>query len=127
MSALIGFLEGRARNAWICSGLGQEVYVRKGQRMIDGKKYNRVLDIANVTTREKKQNKGMFKRFLLEAFVSAWGQGYEAIYVENVLTPYFADYFRRTGWIEITREDDAWALALPCFYKTVVGSRTTVD
>lgn len=118
MSALIGFLEGPARNAWICSGLGQEVYVRKSFRMLDAKKYDRVLDIANINTRERKQGKGLFKRFLTEAFVSAWGQGYEVVYVENVLTPRFADYFRRTGWIEVAQDEFAMA-NLPCFYKLV--------
>jgi hypothetical protein len=121
MSALIGFLDGPARNAWIASGLGQEVYVRKTRRILGGADCLKVLDIGNVNTMEKRQHKGLFKRFLAEAFISAWGQGYEAIYIENVLTPRFADYFRRNGWVEIPDHEYS-SVSLPCFYK-LVGKR----
>ena len=107
---LVDFLNGQKRNLWLQDS-EIEIYVRKSKRylghppeMID------VLDIATISVVEEEQNKGRFTRFLL--FVQEVYLG--NLFIENVQTQKFANFFRRLGWQE-------WIPAggdpdLPCFY-----------
>jgi N-acetylglutamate synthase-like GNAT family acetyltransferase len=115
VKTLEDFLSVNTRNAWISKD-GQNVYVRKSMRNLDGPPAMWVFDIANIETPPKKQGKGRFKQFLSDVENALQGTTYEAIYIENVQVPRFADYFRRTGWTEVQQGVFA-AANLPCFYK----------
>jgi hypothetical protein len=115
------FLESSYRNAWLNRD-GQAVYVRKSVRVLGDQRYERVFDIANIETPEKKQGRGRFKQFLSEVETALEGTTYQAIYIENVLTVRFADYFRRTGWKEtFSLKYETDFSQSPCFYKLLKG------
>jgi hypothetical protein len=113
MSKLRAFLQGPARNAWLSTD-GMHIYLRKGPRRLNRQIYENVLDIANVSVRSAAQEgKGKFTKFFNEVLL-ATQEGFDAIYIENVLTERFANFFRRQGWQEsVPGEGDG----PPCFYK----------
>jgi len=93
----------RTGSGWITSSQGA-VYVRKGVHLIDGRLVT-TLDLASIDMVAPGQ--GHFTRFLEQAKdLNPW----DAIYIENVLNPRFAEHLRRSGWSEIPNQD------APCFY-----------
>lgn len=72
------------------------------------------LDIANVQV--SNPNNGVFTRWLDKSINLAQKWEFDAVYVENVLTDRFADYFRRLGWIETSHTP-------PCFFMLLSTSR----
>ncbi len=97
------FLQSDFSNQWLSNELMKEVYVRKSHRRLSDVTYH-CLDIANVHVFLTGQ--GTFTRFLAEVIEI---NPFQVIYVENVLTNRFANWFRKNNWIEIP------ALA-PSFY-----------
>ena len=95
---LYTFLESGRRNAWIREP-GLSIYVRHGERWIS-RTAGRVecLDISSVSA--DKLGDGKFTAFLLRAEEEARLRGL-AVFVENVLTPRFAAFFRSRGYSEI--------------------------
>jgi hypothetical protein len=112
---ILDFFESDMRNAWIEHG-GQSLYLRKALHWIGGPEHLRMIDIANVETPEKKQGKGRFKQNLAVITGEALTRGYDGIYIENVLSDRFAEYFRREKWIEL----DMALTDLPCFYRVFI-------
>ena len=114
MTELKRFLELAQRgkffhSAWITCG-PVHCYVRHSHRVIPP--FNGLadtLDIATVDIDPKYQNKGYFKEFLAEAMkLNPW----PCIYIENVLTPRFADHFIKSGWTRDERYPSDF-----CFYQ----------
>jgi hypothetical protein len=105
---LVDFLNIQKRNSWL-HDKDVDVYIRKSRRYLGyPPKMIDILDIATISV--KKQGKGRFTRFL--SFVQDVYPG--NLFVENVQTPRFANFFRRLGWQE-------WIPAggtpeSPCFY-----------
>ena len=84
MQNLKQFLKSNCRNAYISEPGFAHLYVRHGQRYINGKLYQNVFDIANVEVRNK--GKGTFSKF-----VEKLRNNYPdmILYVECVLNPRF--------------------------------------
>ena len=98
-------------NKWF-SDKEMEIYVRRGHHLNQNKELVETLDLATIEVKEKLRGNGIFTRFLNE--LEKWFHG--NIYVENVLTEQFADFFRRrTGYIDLTNDDD-W-LTDACFIR----------
>lgn len=96
------FLDSGLSNQWIQVG-SLNVYVRKSHRFNprfpkETKALIRCFDIANVTCGHK--GCGEFGNFLHTLRVLS-EHGFQAIYIEQVLTNRFADYFRRLGAVEV--------------------------
>jgi GNAT superfamily N-acetyltransferase len=58
------------------------------------------LDIATVAVDEEHRGKGIFTKLLKRIECLAILTGYDALYVESVLTDEFKEYFRKRGWTE---------------------------
>lgn len=106
MSALRDFIKSNQRSAWVHSK-DISVYLRKSQRVVNGKMLS-ALDIASIDVEKESQGKGIFTAFLVEA--ESLGV---PIFIENVLTRKFSEFFRKRGYTEIGSND---GLA-PCFFK----------
>lgn len=96
------FLDSRLSNQWIQVG-SLDVYVRKSHRFNprfpkETKALIRCFDIANVTCGHK--GCGEFGNFLHALRVLS-EHGFQAIYIEQVLTNRFANYFRKIGAVEV--------------------------
>jgi N-acetylglutamate synthase-like GNAT family acetyltransferase len=106
------FLKNRTvRNTWI-HGDEYEIYVRKSKRF--GGKF---IDIGNVSVHQ--QGRGFFTRMLSEIECQArWG-GYDGIYVEQILTPRFCEFFKKLGWTrhELSSSDEEWFEGAQSYYK----------
>lgn len=94
-------------NCWL-DDERMEVYVRNSRRRLLylGEFLTfECLDIANCTVYEP--GNGIFTQFLHAAkIMNPW----TAVYIENVLTDRFANFFRKHAWIECPGE------GAPCFY-----------
>jgi GNAT superfamily N-acetyltransferase len=106
------FLEGPDRNQWLYFR-NMSVYLCKSNRMLGGQ-VRCVIDIANVTVSEDHQGQGVFKKFLLALTEEANIRMFNGLYVENVLTTHFSQYFERQGWSCTTPQIDP--LNPPCYY-----------
>lgn len=106
------FLRGNSRNTWLDDGK-TKVYVRNSHRRFtrDGG-FLETLDISSVEVNADNRGKGIFREWLEHAEIEAKQSGKAAIYVENVLTEQFANFFRRRGYAEIDYGCDG----PPCFY-----------
>ena len=96
------FLDSGLSNQWLLVG-NLEVYVRKSHRFNphfpkERKALIRCFDIANVSCGHK--GCGEFNNFLQTLKVLS-NHGFQAIYIEQVLTNRFADYFRKMGAVEV--------------------------
>jgi len=99
------FLNGHHRNQWLLSTDDEmQVYVRHAHHLINGQP-TETLDIANVEVATT--GKGTFTRFLEMAERL---NPHQAIFIENVMSERFANYFRRRGWGEMPTNP-------PCFYR----------
>lgn len=100
---LVEFLESTERNRWLNSDK-IKVYVRKGRHVLDRTgEIEHVLDIAAIEVPLDAQKQGVFTRFL--EFAKKVNP-FAAIYVENVLTPKFQQFFERNGWKKTKESQD---------------------
>lgn len=105
------FTKSRFRNLWIHPEEFLYAYVRKGDHLHPLRKTPlKCFDIANVRVSEEQRCQRIFTRWLDHVVSEARRLGYEAVYVENVLTDRFADYFRRAGWYETSHETPSFFL-----------------
>ena len=94
----LDFLSGSKRNVWIY-GDGFKVYLRKSRRL-----QGHCLDIASVDVEAETQGKKRFTGILMTVEGLAIGSGFDGVFVENVLSERFADFFRKNDWREIGAE-----------------------
>ena len=87
------FINGYNNRSWLKFG-HLAVYIRKSIRYKEP-----CLDIANVSVNQKHQNKGIFIKFL--EIVEAKNI---PIFVENVLTERFANFFLKRGYEQVNQE-----------------------
>ena len=99
MDNLAKFISSPQSNAWLTVG-NMSVYVRKGHHPFNDE-IIATIDIANVSVPSKYQNQGTFTRFLED--VESLGL---PVYIENVLTPRFADFFRKRGYDTVSARYD---------------------
>ena len=81
-------------NAWV-KPEGLEVYVRRGQKLIEGK-VQPTLEIANV--RANQIGTGALTRWVPE-FESLADKLGRIVFVENVLNPRFREFWSRRGYV----------------------------
>lgn len=114
MLTLDQFLGQDQRSAWLRHDEFKDLYVRKTERFY-GRKRVPTIDLATITAR--KPGRGSFKR--LVAYLRANYPAY-ALYVENVLSPRFADSLPRMGFTLDFRD----AVMMPSFYLLPSVKRT---
>ena len=94
------------RGVWLRDSL-ISIYVRIGRH--SGIRDCVFIEIANLCVRKPSlRGKGHFTEFLAEV------EKIGPVYIENVLEPRFADFFRRRGYLI---SSDGWGVATPCFYR----------
>ena len=93
------FIKGPARNTWL-QYEHMHYYVRKGHHALNHKLWY-CLDVAGVEVKEDHRGAGIFTRWLsqLEKYFLAQDD-FEAIYIECVVEPRFAEFFRKRGYSE---------------------------
>ncbi len=94
------FLENKScRNAWV-KFRHMDIYVRRGQRMIDGQRLH-VIDLANMETVDRFRGQGT-----LWDLVDLLRQDpeFEGLYVENVLNPQLDESLRERKWIQVASD-----------------------
>ena len=94
----------QSHNQWL-KGSDFEIYVRHSWRFIKGKRLES-LEIASVNA--KRPGHGDFTRFLNQVEEI---NPYECIYIENLLTTRFEDFFLKRGYTSVSHTDP------PCVYK----------
>lgn len=100
---LLEFVEAGYRNTWLQIP-EVEIYVRSSFRIFDNVQYNKVIDIANISVTSEFQGHGIFKTFLNDVKIVC--KDFDVIYVENILTPKFEEYFIKNNWHQIM--NDGW-------------------
>lgn len=104
LQTLDNFIKTQSRNAYVRSAGFESLYVRFGQRYINGIIHPCVLDIANVTA--KKPGNGAFSRLVKDLH----NRGI-TLYVESVMTNRFATKLSRMGFTkEPNREPPSFYL-----------------
>lgn len=100
MKALSEFLAGASRNAWIVSdNQDMDLYVRRAFRIVDGQTYHNVLDLANLKVRHDLIGQGIFTAYLPIIEDIARSHNCSGVFVENILEPRFAEFFRRNNYL----------------------------
>lgn len=108
------FLASPYRNAWVTED-HMGIYVRKGVHCINGKSAS-TFDIATIEIEEGYQGKGLFTAYLARLTLD----GFEYVYVENVLEEEFRVSLRKKGFIEVnSRFTDLNSGFELCFYRKV--------
>ena len=87
------FLKSNERNRWLFTD-DMKIYLRNRSYRMG----ITILDIGSVEV--FRPGCGLFKKLLPVLLEKACKAGVDGVYIENVLTPRFADFFRRQGWIE---------------------------
>lgn len=96
------FLVSALRNGYIrcrVAGITYTVYIRKGQRIIDGVFYKQVLDIGNI--RASRPGTGAFPLLLDQIRGAIIPLGFAGIYVESVLNDRFAIRLEELGFLMV--------------------------
>lgn len=93
---LQAFLNSSLRNTWI-KYPNFEVYVRKGYHLLEGKQAI-TFDVANIHVHEEARGKGIFSTWLDMVETMAHEEGFDAVYVENLLNPLLANFLVRAGY-----------------------------
>jgi GNAT superfamily N-acetyltransferase len=93
------FLNGPHKNLWV-KGKHLAAYLRKSVRCDTGKAL-RCIDIANVQVTDAKQGRGHFTAWYTEAEAEAKAAGFEAIYIENILSPRMENFCISRGFTSI--------------------------
>ena len=97
-------------NRWLEEDPTLRIYVRRAYRFFDGQLVS-VLDLASIEANP--QGKGRFTKFL--EFVEDLLLPFAGVYVENVQTARFAEFFRRRGYKQAVVQ--SWERGSPSFYK----------
>ena len=94
-----------ARNAYVRARGFRHLYVRKGERYVEGKWYAKVIGLANFEVNHP--GKGLFGRFIARLRNSRpdWG-----LYVESVLNPRFPRRLLELGFVPVE------GTTPPCFW-----------
>lgn len=87
-----------SHRAWLENNV-MRVYLRVAPRLIGGRVV-KCLDIANVTVQARHRHKGVFSEFLAACKMEAAKCGLSHVFIENVATDRFANYFDRKGYIK---------------------------
>lgn len=119
MDKVLEFIKGPYRNKWI-EYRGMKVYLRK-QSCVHPltKEYIHCLGIANVQVAQS--GNGRFKQWLADMIDLIKSRvEFDAIMVENVLTPRFADFFDRLQWIKTSH-------SVPSFFLVLRGKDACTD
>ena len=98
------FLVNSQRNSYVKHHINRVVYtiyLRKGQRYIDGRLYHKVLDIGNITASRK--GTGSFAVLHKHIMSSLWAHDFDGIYVESVLNDQFANHLLGLGYTQVNR------------------------
>ena len=93
MLTLSQFLASELRNAWVREAGFSDLYVRKGQRYINGVLHSNILDIANVTARVP--GSGAFTKLVAKLRLKYPQMG---IYVESIINLRFPKKLERLGF-----------------------------
>lgn len=100
MKELDEFLSEGQRNAWIQSdNKDMDLYIRRAYRIVESQTYNNVLDLANLKVRHDVQGTGVFTRYLPVIEQIAKQHGCSGIFIENIMEPRFAEFFKRNGYV----------------------------
>lgn len=91
ITTLDHFLTTRSRNAWVSETGFDTLYVRKGQRYLNGILYDRVIDIASAEATTPGQG-------ALTALIARLHERGEHIYVENIMNPRLVSRLQRMGF-----------------------------
>lgn len=98
------------RNMWLDINAGNsKIYIRKSSRLVEGS-IIRCIDIATIEIDEKYQQKGITKKLINEVMEILPVQ-YHGLYIENVMVPWLAEWFRRQGF------DESGDVHCPSFFK----------
>lgn len=97
-------------------GSNIEVYIRRTSRYINDRLYE-TFEIANVNVRENKQGQGIFTQFLVDVIELCKNKRViDVIYIENVSSESFKQFFRRQQFISYKNDD----LGVTSFYKMLL-------
>ncbi len=96
------FINGRSRNAWL-EGDGYSIYVRKTKHHINERTLD-TIDLANINFAPQYMGRGNFT--VLLDFLEK--QQPLPIYIENVLTVRFANFFRKRRYIEVNHTKEKY-------------------
>lgn len=113
-------MKSSARNEWLRSGEGLRVYLRKSVRVIGGAPY-RCIDLANATNPSRTpkmdgKSTGKFGALCLELEAAGVEFGYDAIYMENVISPFLSESILRKGY-DLVPPVSSDLLSVPCYWK----------
>jgi len=95
------------RNSWLKEP-GLEVHVRLTERLVCGERVE-TLDIASVSA--GRQGSGYFTAFLAKAEKEARERKL-TIFIENVISKRFSDFFFKRGYCEVRSDPQCFALFL---------------
>ena len=105
------FCLGRTPNSWITMG-DLRVYMRKGVHTLPPLRAVRnTFDIASVEVTSDKRGNGIFTEFLKVAEDLARENGFDAVYVENLLNPRLASFLARRGYTQMGSQE------VPSFFR----------
>lgn len=92
------FLHSTLRNKWIKIG-AYDLYVRKSRRLINNH-FQQTFDLATINRPDNKLGTGGFKKLLPEIIKVVRENGYEILYVENILNNRLHGYLLSIGFME---------------------------
>lgn len=99
------FLESKYRNVWLIAD-PVRVYVRKSQRLLDGKNV-KSFDMANVEVDPEYWRRGCMKMTIETILRKSAENGFDIVYVESVLNKHVSEYLRSLpGWERFGKEDE---------------------
>ncbi len=104
MYSLTGFLDLERGTSYVkhrCGSVTYTLYLRKGPRAVEGVRYERVLDVANITS--SKPGSGLFGDLECQLRIALSGLCYDGIYFESVLRERFGRALKRLGYVRVNR------------------------
>lgn len=94
------------RNSYVARSGWSNLYIRVGARYIDGHKWDKIIDLANIQAEET--GKGTFKKLIAHLNVTYPTAG---IYVEEVVTRQFRGGLMRMGFAQCQLNPNSFFLA----------------
>lgn len=106
----------RVSNQWVQSDDGNlAIYLRKGPRYINGRKYTNIIDLSSVSA--ETLGTGSFGKWWFEFVNRSRDEGFQGIFIENVLNRRFADWFwRYPGTVRVYGGASLDDNNAPCFF-----------
>lgn len=113
LSKILHFAKAKKNNAWIYHE-DVHVYVRVNMKFIAGQSV-KTLEIANITVQDP--SKGYFTQLIseLEEALALKDSDVECIFIENIFSPRFVEFFRKRGYFE-SRSSVYDVIICPCMY-----------